>query len=595
MCGIVGYIGYRPAQPILLRGLEQLEYRGYDSCGISLHTGDMLEVHKEVGLVANLRDRVGDSSSTRGIGHTRWSTVGKPTQNNAHPFLDCRESVAVVHNGVIENYEEIRNRLIDQGHAFTSDTDSEVLVHLIESNIRKGPAGSVIQSLSEIEGTYAIAAMFQSDEQLVLARKESPVVIGVGKGETFVASDVSALIEHTTKVLNLEDADVAIVSADDVQVIHDGNPVKRKFHQINWTMEQASKAGYDDFFLKELHETPRVVRDALAKTVTSEMLSTNMYPDLEGAELPRDINFIGSGTASYAGQIGASIFSELSDRRVSSFVASELNALMNNEDTWSVLLSQSGETADTLNAAKKTRLMGHFTIGITNTPDSELTKLVDSTILTLAGPEQSVASSKTFIAQLIELYLLGLHLFPPPLNQLHEMLLELRQMPAKIHAIFERDTRVRQVASYLADREHLYVIGNGINYPVALEGALKFKELAYLHAEAYPSGELKHGPFALLTGDTPVIVLVPQGTTYQNVINSVREISARGAPVIAIAETDEGITSLSDEFIRVPATMPFLSPILNTVVLHLLAYHCAKLRGNPIDRPRNLAKSVTVP
>lgn len=598
MCGIVGYTGNREAYPVLLNGLERLEYRGYDSCGVAVQTDHGIEVSKETGTVERLRLHVDELQGHAGIGHTRWATVGMPTVANAHPHLDCRGDVAIVHNGDIDNFMALRERLLEQGHRFASDTDSEVLAHLIESYAADGPLESVVRALRDVEGSYALVAMHRGSGMLVAARRESPLVIGLGEGEQIVASDVPAVIESTSRVLYLEDGDLVRLQPEGVQVFHDDAPVHRSVHQISWRPQDLGKAGYDHYFLKEVHEGPRVIRDTLAGKIASTDPGVTLQPDLMALERPSRILLAGCGTAYYAGLLAGEFYSELSPCDVTVRIASELESFRPADaSSWGIFITQSGETADTISAARLARNSGRLTIGVTNTPNSSITRLVEHTLETQAGPETSVAASKTFMAQVIDLYLLGLHLFPPSMDRLRDLLTELRLVPAKVQRVLGMEERLRDVGRMLAPREHVYLIAKGINYPVALEGALKLKELAYLHAEGYPAGELKHGPFAMLTPETPVIALVPKDRTYTRVLNAIKEIRARGAPVIAFTDTDtddDAVASVVNELVRLPATDPLFFPVIATAALYLMAYHCARERGLPIDRPRHLAKSVTV-
>ena len=596
MCGIVGYTGHREAYPVLLNGLERLEYRGYDSCGVAVQTPQGILVSKDTNSVEALRNQAADLRGHIGIGHTRWATVGTPTLANAHPHLDCHAGVAIVHNGDIDNFLELRDRLREQGHRFSSDTDSEVLAHLIESYSEEGPVGGVVRALRDVEGSYALVAMYRDSGMLVAARRESPLVIGLGEGEQIVASDVPGVIESTPRVAYLEDGDVAQLTPEGIQVAHNGIPARRSVHQINWRPQDMGKAGYDHYFLKEVHEGPRVIRDTLAGKIASTEPGVALQPDLMGLGQPSRIMLSGCGTAYHAGLLAGEFYAQLSSCDVTVGVASELEYLRPADSrSWGIFISQSGETADTISAARLARNSGRFTIGVTNTPNSSLSRVMDATLETRAGLETSVASSKTFLAQVVDLYLLGLSLFPPSIDRLHDMLTELRFLPARVQRVLGMEDRLREIGRMLAPAQHVYLIAKGINYPVALEGALKLKELAYLHAEGYPAGELKHGPFAMLTEETPVIALVPKDRTFTRVLNSVKEIRARGAPVIAITDTDDDtVASLVNETVRLPATDPLFFPVISAVALHLVAYYCALERGCPIDRPRNLAKSVTV-
>ena len=596
MCGIAGYTGHRQAYPILLDALQHVEYRGYDSCGIAIGTGKDIALFKEIGFVNQLRMETTPVQGFHGIGHTRWATVGKPSVENAHPHIDCGGTIAIVHNGDIENYTTLKDRLLDQGHEFRSETDSEVLAHLMEGHAGNGLAHAVAHALREVEGTYALAALERDSGTLVLARRESPLVVGLGEGENFAASDVPAILENTREVVYLEDGDLAVLTPESLQVWHGEAPASRRVHHVTWDARDLDKAGYEHFFLKEVHEQPRVVRDTLAGRISSTEPRVTLDLDLSRLPQLESILLTGCGSAYHACLVGEQFFSAISPIHVVARVASELELPPpGGANSLAILLSQSGETADTLSAARIALQAGYFTIGVTTTEDSSITRVVDETLYMRTGPEISVGSTKTFIAQLVDLYLLGLQLYPLPTTALHTLMTELRLLPTKIQRVLAAEAQFQELGRTMASWEHVFLIGKGINYPIALEGALKLKELAYLHAEGYPAGELKHGPFALLSEETSVIAIIPKDKSYPRLLNTVKEIKARGATVIALTDTnDRDLSQLVDRVVRLPATDAYFSPIINTVALQLLAYYTARERGCPIDRPRNLAKSVTV-
>jgi glucosamine--fructose-6-phosphate aminotransferase (isomerizing) len=596
VCGIAGYTGHREAYPILLHALQRVEYRGYDSCGIAIQASGKVTVLKELGFVEQLRRRGIPARGHQGIAHTRWATVGKPSLENAHPHLDCTGRLAIVHNGDIDNYTQLKERLVQQGHRFRSETDSEVLAHLFEGGDPNDLVSTVAGALKAVEGSYALVALDGESDTLVAARRESPLVVGLGRGENFLASDAPALLESTQKIVYLEDGDLVALSPREMRVWHGELPVTRRVHQVTWSPQDLDKAGYEHFFLKEVHEQPRVIRDTLAGRISSTEPAVTLELDLARHPRPERILLSGCGSAYHACLIGEAFLSTISACPVSAQVASELELVRPvQRGAWAVFLSQSGETADTIGAAIKARKAGYFTLAMTSSEGSSITRLVDETLYLRTGLEVSVAASKTFIAQVVDLYLLGLFLFPLPTTALHTLLTELRLLPSKVQRLLGAQAQVREIAKRIASSQNLFLIGKGINYPVTLEGALKLKEIAYLHAEGYPAGELKHGPFALLTAETPVIALIPRDGTYLRMLNSVKEIKARGAPIIALTDTeDTELSQLVDEVVHLPATDPSFSPILNTVVLQLLAYYVARERECPIDRPRNLAKSVTV-
>jgi glucosamine--fructose-6-phosphate aminotransferase (isomerizing) len=596
MCGIVGYTGYRKAYPILLDALTQLEYRGYDSCGIAISTPEGVRVTKSIGFVEQLEKMpvIGEGSS--GVGHTRWATTGKPDEINAHPHSDCREQLAIVHNGDITNFYELRQRLLASGHVFRSETDSEVFAHLIEDFASHGPVGSVVHAIGEVAGSFALAVVFRDSDQIVVARRESPLVIGVGEGEMFVASDVPAIINHTQKMMYLEDGDVAAISPTNVEIFHNEVRVSRSVHPVSWRPEDRGLAGYEHFFLKEVHQQPKVILDTIAGRISSTdpgiTLDLPPFPSDEFAQ----IFIAGAGSAFHAALIGQHFISQYSAVNVSANIASEIsNIRPASRSHLGVFITQSGETADTLYASRLARNAGYSTIGLTNTVDSSITRVTDGTIYTNAGLEISVAASKSFTAQIIDLYLLGLHLFPPPVNRFHELLTGLRLLPAKAHQVLGQGAQLKTIGTKLARHQSAFLVSKGVNHATALEGSLKLKEMAYLHAEALLAGELKHGPLAMVTKESPIIVLAPGDETFERVLQSIKEVRARGASITVLTDThDDSLESLVDEIVYLPSADPCFFPILSTIALQLISYYCALERGYPIDRPRNLAKSVTV-
>ena len=593
MCGIVGYIGNKPAQPVLLNCLARLEYRGYDSCGIAV-SGSGLELYKDACRVAELARIVPPLSGVVGIGHTRWATCGQPSAVNAHPHCDCTGSIAVVHNGIISNFQELRLKLIAEGHRFISETDTEVLPHLIEKYLNGSLEEAVEAALGDIEGSYAIVVLRAGEPKLVVARKDSPLVIGVSDQESFAASDVPAILDYTNRVVYLEEGDIGIVTHTGIEIRRNGSRVSRKEHKIPWTVEEAQKAGYPHFMLKEIHEQPRVVRD----TLVGYCQKTESIADLEGI---RDAGIeamliLACGTSYHAGLVGKYIFEELLRVPVRVELASEFNyyprALAK---TMAIVITQSGETADTVRAARRLQEVGCHVLAITNVVGSTISRLAEQTVYTQAGPEMSVASTKSFVAQLAALYWLVMSYSRADVKTLADMLMGIRLLPGKIQQVLDNKSSIIKYGRYLSGYENVFFIGRGINYPVALEGALKLKEIAYIHAEGYAAGELKHGPFALLDKNTPVVAIVTKDNTYGAMLNNVREVKTRGAPVIALVEEgDSAIVDIADSVITVPRVDSIFSPVVNTVALQLLAYYTAQERGCPIDFPRNLAKSVTV-
>jgi glucosamine--fructose-6-phosphate aminotransferase (isomerizing) len=595
MCGIVGYIGERQAEPILVDSLKRLEYRGYDSCGIAV-SGSRIKVYKNAFRVEELERALPRLNETFGIGHTRWATHGEPSQINAHPHLDCTRRIAVVHNGVISNFQRLRYQLASEGHSFASETDTEVIPHLIEKYYDGNLKEAVEAALEDIEGSYAIIVMREDERKLVAARKDSPLVIGVGDREKFIASDVPALLGYTNRVIYLEDGDVAVISEDDIKVFRNGKGCDRKEHRILWSVEDVLKNGYEHFMLKEIHQQPEVISATLREYAPSTQPMGNLRailnPNLE------DLLIVACGTSYYAGLVGKCVMEQLLGIPVRVELASELNHGNRSRirgSSMAIAITQSGETADTLKALKNLKQVGVMTLAITNVPGSTASRVADEVVHTLAGPEICVAATKSFIAQLVVLYLLAFSFQGLNRRVREHLVSELWELPAKVQKVLDNEDQIVRCARYLSRYENVFFIARGANLPIALEGALKLKEISYVHAEGYAAGELKHGPFALLTQDTPVIAIVAQDNTYETMVTNIKEVKARKAPVIALAEeADELIEELVDSVVRVPCVSSLFSPVLNAVVVQLLAYYTAKCRGCPIDFPRNLAKSVTV-
>ncbi len=592
MCGIIGYIGLRPAQPILLNCLGRLEYRGYDSCGIAVAEHD-IKVYKDAVRVTALKKTMPRLEGKVGIGHTRWATHGEPSPINAHPHLDCTGNIAVVHNGIITNYPKLRDQLTAEGHRFVSETDTEVIPHLIEKHYNGNLEAAVAIALNNFEGSYAIIVLAAGEDKLVAARKDSPIIISLGDRENFIASDVPAILDYSNRVVYLEDGDIGVITTDSIKIRRRGNEVATKVHQIAWTVEDAQKAGYEHFMLKEIHEQPKVIRDTLAGWVSGETLEdlAAMWVDDIDALL-----ILACGTSYHAALIGKQIGQELLGMPVRAEFASEFNySAQPLARTIAITITQSGETADTLKAMKKLKEVGSEVLAITNVVGSTATRIADRTLYTCAGPEISVAATKSFTAQLMVLYQLMLSHPEIGARRLNSLTKELRQLPNKVQQVLDNEGEIAQYAGELSRYENVFFIGRGINFPVALEGALKLKEIAYIHSEGYAAGELKHGPFALLDSDTPVIALLAQDDTYEPMMTNIKEVKARGSPIIALSrEGDEDIEKIADKVLTVPQVETMFSPVVNTVSLQLLAYYAAKERGCPIDFPRNLAKSVTV-
>ncbi len=607
MCGIVGYVGHRDAAPLLLDGLLRLEYRGYDSAGLAtVHDGQLL-VQKAAGRIADLQDRLGDTVPPGAIGlaHTRWATHGAPNDRNAHPHTDCTGSLAVVHNGVIENASVLRGLLEQQGHTFRSDTDTEILAHLIEEVLDGSLSDAVGAAVQQIDGAYGIAVLSVSEpEMLVAARRGSPLVLGLGTDEHLIASDVAAVLEHTRDVVYLDDDEIAVVRADSYEILdRDNSQIEKLVSTIDWDLETIERGGYAHFMLKEIMEQPESIRNALR----GRLIEREGTAKLDGLNIPdrqlRHVDRIvltGCGTSWHAALIGEYMLEELVRLPVEVEYASEFRYRdpVLTERTLVIGISQSGETADTLAALREAKARGARTLGIVNAVGSTIAREVDGGIYLHAGPEIGVASTKAFTCQVVALALLTLRL-----GRLRELsqrqgqafIRALEQLPDQVSDVLARSSEIEQIAAAFMRAQNALYLGRGYNFPVALEGALKLKEISYIHAEGYPAAEMKHGPIALIDDMMPVICIAPRGNVYQKILSNVEEVKARRGHVLAVVtEGDERITELSDYHIPIPETMAPLTPVLSVLPLQLFAYYAAVRRGCDVDRPRNLAKSVTV-
>ena len=612
MCGIVGYVGPRPATPILLEGLQRLEYRGYDSAGIAVLSPEReIQLAKSEGRLARLLETLDGRAPTGhlGLGHTRWATHGEPNDVNAHPHADCSGRLVVVHNGIIENFRELRQALLERGHRFESQTDTEVIVHLIEESFAEGEARdgpdlleAVRRALSRVEGAYALAVFSAEDpELLVAARRFSPLIVGLGEGENFLASDIPAFLPQTRRYLVIEDGEVVGVDRHGAEIrTLAGEPVVREPFAVDWSVEAAERSGYPHFYLKEIYEQPQTIADALRGRVEGDAVS---LPELEPLDLDgvQRIHIVACGSSHYAGLVGKHLIEGWARIPVEVAIASEYRYRNPVVDPHTLVLpiSQSGETADTLAALRLARENGAQALAVANALGSTITRESDATLYLQAGPEVAVVATKTFTAELVTLALLAVRLGRMRGTLLEEeaagVLAELRQMPGKVERVLTDNERIGALARRYADRRSIFFLGRGANYPIALEGALKLKEISYLHAEGYPAGELKHGPIAMLDPDLPVVALATQSSQYSKMVSSMQEVRARRAEVIALAEKgDREIEAHADQIMRVPHASEPLSPIVNVVPLQLFAYHIADERGCDIDKPRNLAKSVTV-
>jgi len=592
MGGIVGYIGDKQAQPILLDCLVKLEYRGSDSCGIAV-LDNSIDLYKDAVRVRELAKVAPQLSGTAGIGHTRLATHGEPSKANAHPHLDCSGNIAVIHNGVINNFQRLKQQLTAEGHHFVSETDTEVIPHLIEKYYDGNLEEAVEAALRDVDGSYAIIALTVGEPKIVTAKKDSPLIIGIGDRENFIASDVPAILDYTNRVIYLEDGDIGVITKDCIRISRGGTEVNREQHLISWSVEEAQKAGYEHFMLKEIHEEPRVIRDTLVGWVSEDKPAVDLAVMRDGIE---SMLILACGTSYHAALIGKYVMEELLSIPVRAEFASEFNYYGQIlARTGAIAITQSGEPADTLKAMKKLKDVGCQVLAITNVVGSAASRIADQTIYTRAGSEASVAATKSFMAQLMALYWLVMSYSKIDARRLADLIMELRQLPEKVQQVLDNETKILEYAKYVSRYECVFFIGRGINFPVALEGALKLKEISYIHAEGYAAGEMKHGPFALLGSDTPIVAIVAQDNTYEAMLTNIKEIKARGAPVIALAEEgDEAIGELADSIITLPRVDAIFSPVVNVVALQLLAYYTARQRGCPIDFPRNLAKSVTV-
>ncbi|OIB56011.1 glutamine--fructose-6-phosphate transaminase (isomerizing) [Natrialba sp. SSL1] len=603
MCGIVGYVGEGPVGSIVHSGLENLDYRGYDSAGIALvdRGSDDLAITKREGEVSGL-DVPSVSSATCGIGHTRWSTHGPPTDTNAHPHTGMTGEVAVVHNGIVENYATLKDELIADGHEFTSDTDTEVVPHLLEQRLEAGhDLQSALESVvDELEGSYAIAAVEAGSDRIVATRHESPLVVGHGDGTAFLASDVTAFLEHTRDVTYLQDGDVVVLEDGTVTITQDRDPVDRPIETVDWDADAAEKGGYDHYMLKEIHEQPTALRQALSGRVNLDDGTADLnleFPPgfLESLE---EIQLIACGTSYYAAQYAAGLLESVADVRASAQLASEYT-FNGGRDPWrtlTVAVTQSGETADTLSALRRASGAGVRTLAVTNTLGSTVTREADDSLFIRAGPEIGVAATKTFASQVTTLALLSLFIGRErgtlSAADARSALADLRGLPGAVQQVLDEADTVREAAETYVDASAYFFVGRTYGYPVALEGALKLKEIAYDHAEGFAAGELKHGPLALVTDETPVLAVLTEGTRPAETLNNVAEAQTRGSPAIGIVDGTVETNALDVSF-EVPS-LGTATPLVANVYLQLFAYYIADLQDRPIDKPRNLAKSVTV-
>jgi glutamine---fructose-6-phosphate transaminase (isomerizing) len=623
MCGIVGYVGKKEVVPIIIEGLRKLEYRGYDSAGIAVAgNGDQLQLRRAEGKLRNLEEaiRLKPLDGTYGIGHTRWATHGRPTEENAHPHRDCTGKIVVVHNGIVENYLSLKKKLIEEGHKFSTETDTEVIAHLIEKHLFKTGNGhhptleeAVRRTVKELTGVFALGVISVDEpNKIVAARNGPPLVVGLGNEEYFLASDVPAILYHTRDIFFLADGDMAIVTPAGVQLTDfDGNPIQRQVQHVTWDPIMAEKGGFKHFMLKEIYEQPRAVRDTTLGRISLD--SGHIFLDemqISEAEFraARKINIVACGTSWHAGQAGKFMIESFARVPVEVDYASEWRYRdpIVSPDTITLVISQSGETADTIAAQREAKAKGSKTLAICNVVGSMITREAAGTIYTHAGPEIGVASTKAFTCQLVALYLFALYLAQVrgarTSEQIRKAAEELTLIPGKLETIFTHDEKCEELAKRFQRVHDFLFLGRGVHYPIALEGALKLKEISYIHAEGYPAGEMKHGPNALIDENLPVVIIATRDVSnpdsmlrYEKTMSNLKEVKARSGVVIALAtEGDEEIKESADHVLYVPPASEELSPILEIVPLQLLAYHIAVRRGCDVDQPRNLAKSVTV-
>ncbi|HOA16022.1 MAG TPA: glutamine--fructose-6-phosphate transaminase (isomerizing) [Bacillota bacterium] len=609
MCGIVGYVGEKQAAPIILDGLKRLEYRGYDSAGIAINDGSTTTLRKSMGRLVKLEEAVRHEmpAGSCGMGHTRWATHGKPSDLNAHPHSDCTGDITMVHNGIFENYSEVKAELQAEGHVMVSETDTEVLAHLIESNYTDSLADAVRESLKIVRGSYAIVVMSKREPgKLVAARKDSPLIAGLGDGENFLASDIPALLPYTRQMFVINDGEVVELDEKEIKFTRiDGARVDKKPMTVTWDLEAAEKGGYKHFMLKEIHEQPRAIKETLSGRIAPDGKYVNVQELALSDEYLRQVRrvqLLACGTASYACQVGRFYFERFAGLPANVEVGSEFrySQPLIGPETLVIAVSQSGETADTLAAMREAKAHGCKVVAITNVVGSSVSREADIVMYTYAGPEIAVASTKAYLTQLEALCLLALDLGQRRGTVDREKVAAiaggLRELSAKVDSTFKRNEEwIAGFAERNKGLEDAYFIGRGLDYATSLEGALKLKEISYVHAEAYAAGELKHGTLALVTEGTLVVALVTQPSLREKMLSNIQEVKARSAKVLALAvEGDAEIAKHVDDVIYVPRSAPELMPILTVVPLQLFAYYMAVVRGNDVDKPRNLAKSVTV-
>ena len=614
MCGIVGYVGPKPVLPVIMEGLRKLEYRGYDSAGVAIVKRGELNIRRSAGKLSNLDSVLAKDpiEGEFGIGHTRWATHGRPTEENAHPHRDCKGRIVVVHNGIIENYLELKRELTAAGHKFVTETDTEIVAHLVEAESRNdGLAAAVRRALKKLRGLFALV-LISADERdtIVTVRNGPPVVVGLGKDEFFVASDIPAILSHTRDVVFLGDGEIAIVTKAGVTFTDfDGKSIAKTPQHVTWDPVMAEKAGYPHFMLKEIYEQPWAVRETVlgrTSAETGQVYLHEMGLDAKALKAIDRVMILACGTSWHAGLVGKFLIESLARVPVEVDYGSEFryrNPIIDAR-TLAVVITQSGETADTLGSLREAKRLGAKSIAICNVVGSMATREADGTVYTHAGPEIGVASTKAFTSQLVALHLLAIALGQAreslPADRAREIIRQLEQLPVGIEGALQNDAKIKAIAERLHHHRDFLYLGRGVNYPIALEGALKLKEISYIHAEGYPAGEMKHGPIALIDEDLPVVAIAAEDEVFEKTLGNIQEAKARGAQMIVVTNESQApvfdglLDKKRDVILTVPDAHPLLLPVLMVVPLQLIAYHCAIFRGADVDQPRNLAKSVTV-
>lgn len=606
MCGIVGYVGDKKTVSLIIEGLKKLEYRGYDSAGLALVEDGKIKVYKKKGFIKELEKVLPSLNSTGlGIGHTRWATHGRPSDENAHPHLDCREEIALVHNGIIENFLFLKEELEEKGHIFKSQTDTEVIVHLIEENYQGNLLEAVRKAIKRLKGSFALAVISSREpEKLVVARQDSPLVIGLGASEKLIASDIPALLKHTREVLILENGEMAELKKDEARIYtFEGEEIQKNVFRVTWEAEAAEKGGFEDFMMKEMHEQPEAVRETYRGRVREDGTVCLDESNLELEEIKKlkRVILVACGSSFYASLTGALMIEAYAKLPANVEISSEFRYRepLISKNSLVIAVTQSGETADTLASLRQAKACGAKVITVTNVVGSSASREADGIIYTHAGPEICVLATKTLTSQITALAILALHLGQArgviSRDEILKVYREIERIPEKIEQVLSKREKIKDLAEKFYGYQSFLFLGRGAGLPVALEGALKLKEVSYIHAEGYPAGEMKHGPIALIDETTPVLAVATQGVVYEKVLGNIEEVKARDGIVIAVVNPgDEEVSKVADYLIEVPTTPELLSPLVSVVPLQLFAYYIAKKRGLNVDQPRNLAKSVTV-